>query len=220
MVMVEKEGLYMDAAKNAHKTLWEAGECYSIDWIYRDYTREVWPHKPVDVACSHLGLHYAFSSPAQVELFAHNVSCSLNDGCCLIATALNALRVLEILRKGEDGKYFTCSNYKLKISRSVWSKLPKFGVKLTLQIGTEVFEDSLVQLSVVEDIFKEHRLELLSRRNFMQLFDESCNNSNSLRQLAQLQLVTANCPGRDILSPMLQEIAELFDVIIFRKIAK
>ena len=207
----------MDAAKEAHRTAWQAGNCYPIDWVCRDYTREVWPHKLVDVACSHLALHYAFASPAQAELYAHNVSCSLKEGCCLVVTTLSAARVLSLLRKGDDGKTYITPNYKLKLSRSARTSLPQFGVKLTLQIGRDVFQDSLVQLSVVEDIFLSHRLQLLSRKSFMQLFDNTCNYSSCLQQLERLQLVSANSPSRDVLSPMMQEIADLFDVVIFRK---
>lgn len=194
------------------------GATLSVDWVKRDFTREIWPHHAVDIACSHLALHKAMDSPYQAEFFAHNVASSLREGSCLVTTVISACKVLSLLRRGHDGRSYQTPHYILRIhGYSARQTLPKFGVRITLQIGNDKFEDSLVQLSVVDDIFSEFKLRLLSRRSFLELFDEACNYRPGLEHLERLQLASCLAPARDKLSPIMQEIAELFDVVIFRK---
>lgn len=224
VVMVEQEGPHVEAVKAAHHAAWLSGKRFSVDWVCRDYIREVWPHQPVDVACSHLALHKAFASLSEAEFFAHNVSCSLKEGSCLVATAFSAARVLSLIRTDKSGRSYESRHFKLRIhgGYSARSTLPQFGVKISLEIvpGNGRFEDSLVQLAALEDIFQAHHLQMLAKWSYMKLFDETCSYSTSLRQLEELELVRSDCPGRDKLSPATQEIADLFDVIIFRKMSQ
>ncbi|XP_018025119.1 uncharacterized protein LOC108680739 [Hyalella azteca] len=220
VLMVDSDWLKMTSAMQAYKKAQAGGEKYSVDWICRNFTREVWPHTAVDVACSHLAVHTALESSTKTELFAHNTACSLKEGSCLVATVISSAQILRLLRKEDSGRKYDGRNFKLRLhGHSSRRSLPDFGVRFTLQIGKEQFEGYVVQISVIEDIFSRHSLQLINHRSFLQLFDHSCNFSPCLQQLRTLRLVGNNTASREKLSPVLQDIAELFDVLIFRKLA-
>ena len=217
VIMVEKDCPESDVVKQAHQQSLREGNAFNIEWVNLDFTREVWRHQTVDIACSHLTLHSAFSSPSQLELLAYNIASSINEGCCLVATALNTAKILALLRRSHNGKSFSCSRFSISLSHSARSTLPKFGVKLLLSIGQATFHEALVPIAVVEEVFQSHGLLLIKHKSFLDLFDESCNYSSSLRELERLELVEPGAPTRDKLSAMMLELAELFDVLIFRK---
>lgn len=202
---------------------------YDATFLQKDFTSEILNiPKVVDVISSQMSIHKAFESKAKAERMAYNVAQSLKCGGSFVVSLTNANKIIDYLRNSPEGKLFGNSIYQVHLLKPLpkTKDIPEFGVRFEFNVGSNKFEEFLVQVPVLEKVMAKHGLILEEQKSFLEMYFSARRNPELVKCMQKMGVVRWGYCKKDkkkvylTMSAEEREAASLYQALIFRKVFK
>ena len=172
LYLVENDPSAMQECRNRYiylRNTWQ--NFYKASFIMTDMWSEgLSIPKVIDMVSCQMALHKAFESRSKAENLARNISNSLKYGGIFVASLTCSTKILDSLKDSSSESSFGNSVFQIKLQEPLPTSIPEFGLKFQFVVGQNLFEEYLVQKSVLEQVMAKYGLVLEEEETFLDIY--------------------------------------------------